>query len=625
MFFFSVETFDNHTTLFTLIAFFLSSGVTIYKFNHREWEEELEREVEKIQAEEAISAVSSSSKEKTEPTDEAQNNVVTSSLYDDDIDDDEDDEDDYEDEYMDEEDWEKDDYDDPFYDNLYDTYDSMEADEVLITRKNYESMYSAILQTCTLLKSVCHDQAVRDYVTSHHPGYDEIFDERSLLLNLKNLFMKDIFNCFEQLGYQTYITTQYLDSPIYTIDLEDTEGQYLHEIVAALVLDDSNKTLSYEDFRKELREKANYYKDIRHVREEDLKEYANAHVDIPAQGEVEDLLLCNVLHDFDREYEKNYRNLFFRIASLIADADEFHTDEESSWLHGIIQDASIEKEEKKDEEKEPKQGDEHLVPKDDFESLIGLQDVKEEVNKLVNLIKIGKKREMMGMKSPAISFHCVFTGNPGTGKTTVARIMAGIFKELGILKSGHLVETDRSGLVADSASQTITKTNSTIDKALDGVLFINEANTLTQGGMDDDGNEAITTLLKRMEDAPGRLVVILAGNTNELGQFISTIPGLRSQFNRYIHFNDYSAEELFEIFSLQMKKNEYTLEDDAAQYLRQHLKVIVGSKPRDFNNARYIRNLFEKTIEAQANRLSSVPYPTKEQISEIRKEDLMLS
>ncbi len=129
MFFFSVETFDNHTTLFTLIALFLSSGVTIYKFNHREWEEELEREVEKIQAEEAISAVSSSSKEKTEPTDEAQNNVVTSSLYDDDIDDDEDD---YEDEYMDEEDWEKDDieYDDPFYDNLYDTYDSMEADEV---------------------------------------------------------------------------------------------------------------------------------------------------------------------------------------------------------------------------------------------------------------------------------------------------------------------------------------------------------------------------------------------------------------------------------------------------------------------------------------------------------------
>ena len=170
--------------------------------------------------------------------------------------------------------------------------------------------------------------------------------------------------------------------------------------------------------------------------------------------------------------------------------------------------------------------------------------------------------------------------------------------------------------------QTAVKTNKIIDSALDGVLFIDEAYTLAQGGKEDYGAEAIATLLKRMEDDRDRLVVILAGYTEEIEQFINSNPGLRSRFNRYIHFEDYTADELFEIFCLQVKKNEYTLSDDAALYLKEQLNAVVANKPKDFGNARYVRNLFEKTIERQANRLASVSNLTKENIAEICKEDI---
>lgn len=229
----------------------------------------------------------------------------------------------------------------------------------------------------------------------------------------------------------------------------------------------------------------------------------------------------------------------------------------------------------------------------------------------------------MSLKTPDVSYHCVFSGNPGTGKTTVARILAGIYKDLGVLKKGHLVETDRSGLVAEYVGQTAVKTNKIIDNALDGVLFIDEAYSLVQGGSEDYGSEAIATLLKRMEDDRDRLVVILAGYTNEMEEFINSNPGLRSRFNRYIHFEDYTAEELYKIFLLNAEKNEYTLADDVKEYLLKKLEDVVANKPKDFGNARYIRNLFEKTVEAQANRLASEPKITKELLVEIKKEDIM--
>ena len=254
--------------------------------------------------------------------------------------------------------------------------------------------------------------------------------------------------------------------------------------------------------------------------------------------------------------------------------------------------------------------------------LIGLSSVKTEVERLTNFIKIKKLREKQGLPVSEISYHCVFTGNPGTGKTTVARIIANIYSELGVIKKGHLVETDRSGLVAEYVGQTAVKTNKIIDSALDGVLFIDEAYSLVNGGNNDYGSEAISTLLKRMEDDRKRLVVILAGYGNEMLTFINSNPGLQSRFNRYIDFPDYNADELFEIFKCNLKKHKYTLSVEAEAFISAYLSNAVANKDKNFGNARFVRNLFEKTLENQAMRLASIGHLTSEMLCEISIEDV---
>ncbi|MBR4483395.1 MAG: AAA family ATPase [Paludibacteraceae bacterium] len=261
-------------------------------------------------------------------------------------------------------------------------------------------------------------------------------------------------------------------------------------------------------------------------------------------------------------------------------------------------------------------------PYKELDALVGLGSVKEEVTSLVNFIKVQQAREKQGLKTTPISYHCVFTGNPGTGKTTVARIMAGIYKDLGILKRGHMVETDRSGLVAEYLGQTAVKTNAIIDSALGGVLFIDEAYALAEKD-DSYGYEAISTLLKRMEDDRDNLVVIVAGYTNEMKTFINSNPGLQSRFNRYIEFPDYNADELFEMYGRNLKKYDMKLDDDASEYLKEHLNRVVQRKNRNFGNGRYVRNIFEKTLTAQANRLAaSSAAISKEQLSQITIEDV---
>ena len=259
---------------------------------------------------------------------------------------------------------------------------------------------------------------------------------------------------------------------------------------------------------------------------------------------------------------------------------------------------------------------------DDLDGLIGLNTVKEEVKTLRNYIVIQQEREKKGLKSTQVSYHCVFTGNTGTGKTPVARLVADVYRSLGVLKKGHLVETDRSGLVADYVGQTATKTNKIIDRALDGVLFIDEAYSLVGGGDNDYGKEAIATLLKRMEDNRDRLVVILAGYSDEMKQFIDSNPGLQSRFNRYIHFPDYNADELFQIFEVNCQKNDYVMSEEAKTILKSLLEKVVAEKDKNFGNARFIRNLFEKTLERQANRLSKQENLSKEMLTEISSEDL---
>ena len=257
----------------------------------------------------------------------------------------------------------------------------------------------------------------------------------------------------------------------------------------------------------------------------------------------------------------------------------------------------------------------------ELDTLVGLASVKEEIKTLSNFIKIQQKRKEQGLKSSSVSYHCVFTGNPGTGKTTVARIVAQIYKDLGILSKGHLVETDRAGLVAEYVGQTAVKTNKIIDSALDGVLFIDEAYSLIGTGQ-DYGKEAIATLLKRMEDNRDRLVVILAGYSKEMQDFINTNPGLQSRFNRYIDFPDYSAEELLQIFEKNVEKFDYKLQKEALVAMSEYFQHAVENKDANFGNARFVRNIFEKTLEKQANRLSTDPDLDTNELTLITLADL---
>lgn len=257
-----------------------------------------------------------------------------------------------------------------------------------------------------------------------------------------------------------------------------------------------------------------------------------------------------------------------------------------------------------------------------LQSLIGLDAVKEEVSKLFNFIKVQQLRQTKGLKGVPISYHCVFTGNPGTGKTTVARILADIYRDMGVIKKGHLIETDRSGLVAEYVGQTAVKTNKIIDSALDGVLFIDEAYSLVRGGGQDYGTEAIATLLKRMEDDRDRLIVILAGYSDEMKQFIDSNPGLESRFNRYIHFPDYSVENLLAIFKLNSEKYEYQLDAEAEGKLRGLFEYAVAHKDENFGNGRFARNIFEKAMENQAVRLASASNLTESMLTSIAAEDI---
>ncbi|MBQ3634532.1 MAG: AAA family ATPase [Bacteroidales bacterium] len=325
--------------------------------------------------------------------------------------------------------------------------------------------------------------------------------------------------------------------------------------------------------------------------------------------------MFTLLKEYAEDCISEYNVLLYRFSSLVAKADDTITEHEAQFLESIAKrDTNIKVDSTVAEGTES--------PTDKLEKLIGLGSVKEEVYKLRDYVKIMQMREEQGLKSASLSYHCVFTGNPGTGKTTIARILAGIYKDLGVVKGGQLVETDRSGLVAEYVGQTAPKTNAIIDKALDGILFIDEAYSLVQGSENDYGNEAIATLLKRMEDDRDRLIVILAGYDGEMQQFIDSNPGLQSRFNRYIHFNDYSADELLEIFSLNMRSHDYKMSDETKEYVRERLQEAVAKKDKNFGNGRFVRNVFEKTIEAQAVRLAREPKITKAKLQEIKAEDV---
>ena len=260
---------------------------------------------------------------------------------------------------------------------------------------------------------------------------------------------------------------------------------------------------------------------------------------------------------------------------------------------------------------------------EELDSLIGLEDVKAEVSSLINLIKVRKMRKDHGLKVMDMSFHMVFTGNPGTGKTTVARLVAKIYKQLGFLSKGQLIETDRSGLVAGYVGQTAGKVTEVVNSALGGILFIDEAYALARKGMENDfGREAIDTLVKLMEDNRDDLVVIVAGYTDEMHDFLTSNPGLISRFNKYIDFPDYTDDELMAILEMNAKRQGYVVGEDAKKVVRSMLTGMSLSERLDFGNARGMRNTLEKLVQEQANRIAALTCEiTREMLQEITEQD----
>ena len=262
----------------------------------------------------------------------------------------------------------------------------------------------------------------------------------------------------------------------------------------------------------------------------------------------------------------------------------------------------------------------------ELDGLTGMKPVKDAVRKLIATVRANRLREEKGLENNVtMSYNFVFTGNPGTGKTTVARILGKAFRALRVLDRANFVETDRSGLVAKYEGQTAHKTNKLIDSAMGGVLFIDEAYQLNQGANDRYGAEAVATLLKRMEDARGSMVVIIAGYKDEMKRFMDINSGLESRFNRAIEFPDFTADELGQVFRSMAKKGKYKLSADVEHWLDPYIGLMTKKTTKAFGNARWARNLFEKSVERQSLRVTEMKDPSAEELVTLRLKDVGIS
>lgn len=335
------------------------------------------------------------------------------------------------------------------------------------------------------------------------------------------------------------------------------------------------------------------------------------------------------------EHAERARAMFFRLANAIVKADGTEKQEEmmtllnfKEILYSSNSATTLSEEELSDAQSKPlanegtkSQSTDELMH--ELNSLTGLEQVKNDVTQLINFLKVQQLREARGMTTAPISRHLVFYGNPGTGKTTVARLLAHIYKSLNILSKGHLVETDRSSLVAGYVGQTALKVKEVVDKALGGILFIDEAYTLSSNNTGADyGQEAIDTLLKLMEDNRDDLIVVVAGYTDKMSSFLSSNPGISSRFNKYLNFDDYDPSQLVSIFESVCAKASFQLSPAAREKIEALFTLLYEERDETFGNGRLARNLFERAINNQANRIVSMANINEQVLSTIEADDI---
>lgn len=318
------------------------------------------------------------------------------------------------------------------------------------------------------------------------------------------------------------------------------------------------------------------------------------------------------------------RKAFYEFAEVIIKADGLVTEKESNSLKFLSN--SFFKTQNIETQKEQQAGlskNELSDILEELNNLIGMDNIKQDINSLINIINVNKLRKKEGLPEQKLSLHSVFLGPPGTGKTTIARILSNIYNSLEVLPDNNFIETDRSGLVAGYVGQTAIKTDNIINQALNGVLFIDEAYALKRNNSDNDyGQEAIDILLKRMEDHRDNLIIIVAGYNDEMEYFINSNPGLKSRFNRYFHFNDYEPLQLTEIYKRLSEKSGFILKEPALKRVNELFEILYAKKDKQFGNARLARNIFEKTFEKHANRTALIAPITREILTTIEGEDI---
>jgi len=334
------------------------------------------------------------------------------------------------------------------------------------------------------------------------------------------------------------------------------------------------------------------------------------------------LYTLNIEEPLKKKISNNLEMLFIDYYGLIVNVDGFLSDLEKEKYEKFKQLIKLDYSNLKIElNDDVAKSDSLEATLKELDELIGLGDIKNEVKSLINFVKINQLRKSKGLPDVSLSLHSVFYGPPGTGKTTIARLISKAFKSMGLLKKGHLVETDRSQLVAGYVGQTAIKTKEILDQALDGVLFIDEAYSLNASD-NDYGKEAIDTILKYMEDNRDRLIVIVAGYENEMADFINSNPGLKSRFNKYFYFPNFSGSELLDILISIIQKNKFSITEDAKNNLFYTINDALYKEGKHFGNARYVRNLYEKIVQNQFLRVSQMENIDDKYFSEITIDDL---